>query len=212
MRPESLPLYAGNISETQWGHEGRRIKIASIDFLSKNAAAPAGELFGPNPLATEPIFDTHAYSYRYDALQRLVAYEQYGKESLADSCYVERGIAYDGNGNVLTLERTADGRIVDRLNYTYDGNRLVTLDRNGTKYDYAYDANGNCIKDGLNNLQITYNFLNLLEEVTRDGALMAGYVYAADGVKLSVRNASGYGYDYSGSLVYGFCALGHRVL
>jgi len=47
----------------------------------------------------------------------------------------------------------------------YNGNQLVTIENNGTPYNYAYDANGNMTTDGLNTLKLEYNFLNLTSEV-----------------------------------------------
>lgn len=55
--------------------------------------------------------------------------------------YIENGITYDRNGNIKSLQRTAEGVIVDNLTYTYNGNQLSRLTENGqtssTKDVYA---------------------------------------------------------------------------
>ena len=66
----------------------------------------------------------------------------------------------------------------------------------------CYDNNGNTITDGLKNLQISYNILNLQEAVTQGGTILATYGWFADGSKWSVENTQGNGYRYIGSLIY----------
>ncbi|WP_176554876.1 hypothetical protein [Butyricimonas sp. Marseille-P3923] len=43
------------------------------------------------------------------------------------SSYLEKGITYDRNGNIKTLQRTANGTVVDNLVYAYTGNQLTGL-------------------------------------------------------------------------------------
>jgi RHS repeat-associated protein len=59
-------------------------------------------------------------------------------------------------------------------------------------------------KDGLNSLQLEYNFLNLTGKVSdMSGNALANYSWLADGTKTGVRDATGTsGYEYIGSLVY----------
>ena len=56
-------------------------------------------------------------------------------------------------------------------------------------------------KDGLKNLQITYNILNLPEYVSKSGTTV-NYSWFADGSKYSVTSSAGKGYRYIGSLIY----------
>jgi RHS repeat-associated protein len=66
---------------------------------------------------------------------------------------------------------------------------------------YAYDDNGNMTNDPRKNLDFAYNSLNLVQQVTRNSAVRATYLYAADGRKLRVRDGAGAsGYDYLGNL------------
>ncbi len=56
--------------------------------------------------------------------------------------------------------------------------------------------------DSRKNLQFSYNFLNLLNEVRSGSTVKAKYTWLADGSKLRVRNNSTAGFDYLGSLTY----------
>ncbi|MBQ2922329.1 MAG: hypothetical protein IJE60_04430, partial [Tyzzerella sp.] len=69
-------------------------------------------------------------------------------------------------------------------------------------YSYEYDSNGNMIFDGLKNLQISYNFLNLPSVVTQDDTPVAEYSWFADGSKYRVLTQQNNGYIYTGSLIY----------
>ena len=180
--------YNGNISEWEWAH------------------------------GTKPAL---MYSFAYDGFGRLASANQQqasgnGWAGLAAN-YVEKGITYDRNGNIRTLQRTAAGNPVDDLIYGYRGNQLVSLSEqvrtsqagdvylpgNTASGMYEYDLNGNLTKDSRKGLEYKYNRLNLLEEVWKDGEMKAQYNYLADGTKLGVRDGSGkIGYDYVGSVVY----------
>ena len=180
--------YNGNICEWEWSH-------------------------GTNPILM--------YGFAYDSFGRLASANQ--KQATGDGWawlaanYVEKGITYDRNGNIRTLQRTAAGNLVDDLIYGYSGNRLVSLSeqvrtsQSGDVYlpgntasgMYEYDSNGNLTKDIRKGLEYKYNRLNLLEEVWKDGEMKAQYDYLSDGTKVSVRDGSGKnGYDYVGSVVY----------
>ena len=161
------------------------------------------------------------YGFTYDPVSRLKETNQYRHAgttwSVSPNDYVEKGITYDRNGNILTLQRTGNGTLADNLSYTYTGNQLTALQEsvrtslpediyqpgatpNGT---YEYDANGNMKKDSRKSLTFNYNYLNLLSVVKENNAVKASYRYLADGTKVSVRNGNGNtGYDYEGSFVY----------
>ena len=140
------------------------------------------------------------YAFSYDALSRLTASRQY-ENGIVSEQFVEKGITYDHNGNILTLQRTASGTLADDLTYTYAGNQLAALS-GSVSASFVYDANGNMIQDGANDLGISYNTLNLIEKVSRNGEILANYAYLSDGTKLSATDADGNGLIYAGSLVY----------
>ena len=184
----SAPCYNGNVSEWSWTQ-------------------------GANPGLQ--------YGFAYDGFGRLASSSQQqwdGSSWVAlSSDFVEKGLTYDRNGNLLTLQRTSGGVPVDDLSYTYTGNRLTGLEErvrtspSGDVYrpgdapsgTYAYDANGNLQKDTRKGLTFKSNRLNLLGEVYAGDTLKARYTYLSDGTKLCVRDGSGRnGYDYLGSFVY----------
>lgn len=131
------------------------------------------------------------YAYQYDRLNRLTS------ATSSTFQYEEKGITYDANGNIKTLQRTWGGTSpVDNLTYTYASsglnNQLATVSDagNGTGYKngsstYAYDANGNVVQDGSRNLtgNIVYNLLDRVESLTVNGKNIR-YTYSANGEKL----------------------------
>ena len=123
------------------------------------------------------------YGFTYDLVNRLketAHLKKNGSNWITNaSHYLEKGLTYDRNGNILTLQRTGNGTLVDNLLYTYTGNQLTALQEsvrtslpediyqpgatpNGT---YEYDANGNMKKDSRKSLTFNYNCLNLLSVV-----------------------------------------------
>lgn len=178
----ATPLYNGNISETLW-------KTNNQDDTNR------------------------AYSYTYDALNR-IKYAGYkiktifGTYGSLQGQYSVSSINYDKNGNLLELIRNGNSSNfnIDRLSYSYNtGNMLTSVsdtglntsgfkDGNTSGDDYAYDANGNMVKDlnkgigvaGENGAQgITYNHLNLPTSITfnNDATKTISYIYDATGVK-----------------------------
>lgn len=145
--------------------------------------------------------DENTYIFNYDKFTRLTDAKQYTAGITTDH-FVEKGLTYDPNGNVLTLQRTGSGSLTNDFSYTYAGNRLTTLSDRARDYSYAYDANGNMTYDGANNLDIAYNCLNMIQKVEKGGTLLANYSYLTDSTKFSAVKASGEGLYYLGSLVY----------
>ena len=161
------------------------------------------------------------YGFTYDGVNRLTASTRKQKSGTSwvalTAGYLERGITYDRNGNIKTLQRTAgSATVVDNLSYTYTGNQLTTLTESvsgtpvGDIYtrgstaagSYIYDKNGNMINDSRRALNLSYNVLNLLSEVKTGSTVKAKYSYLADGTKLRVRDGGTNGFDYLGSLTY----------
>ncbi len=161
------------------------------------------------------------YDFTYDGLNRFTSAVQKEKSGSAwialSGDYVEKGLTYDRNGNLLTLQRTAGGNVVDNLAYTYTGNLLTGLSESvrtaqsndiyapgsAVSGSYSYDANGNLQNDNRKSLNFSYNFLNLVSEVRTGSTAKAVYTWLADGMKLGVCNGSGSdGFEYVGSLIY----------
>ena len=156
------------------------------------------------------------YRYGYDGLGRLTTSSRYaGSGTGATNSWCERGIDYDLNGNIVTLQRFGSSASAadDDLSYSYNGNRLVGLagsSQGGVlNASYSYDAGGNMLYDGRRGLGISYNMLNLPAKIVEktgatvaDGAVKAEYLYSADGIKQRVVDGAGSnGYLYLGTLV-----------
>ncbi len=170
----TTPLYSGNISE--W--------------------------------ATQQAANTQqTYGLSYDKQGRLISSSLYsGTSTTAQTSYTERGITYDKNGNINSLQRYASA-LQDNYSYNYSGNKItsITGTDNGTAIasaTYSYDSNGNATTDGLKNLQISYNILNLPQKVSQSGTTKATYTWFADGSKYTALDNAGNGYCYIGSLIY----------
>ena len=146
--------------------------------------------------------DENTYAFAYDSFARLTDTRHYEAGALTDR-FAEKGLTYDANGNLRTLMRTGNGLTLNDLEYSYTGNRIASIADAGAVYDYGYDANGNMTHDGANDLDITYNCLNMTQKVEKKGTLSANYSYLADSTKLSATEPGGDGLYYSGSLVYG---------
>ena len=113
------------------------------------------------------------------------------------------------NGNIKTLERYAQNTALpaDSYTYSYEGNTLAAIsgtDNNAALAGvvYTYDTNGNMVRDGLKNLELSYNRLNLPDAVSQEGSEKATYSWFADGSKYRVLTPEGDGYYYIGSLIY----------
>lgn len=132
------------------------------------------------------------YAYEYDKAGSLTS------ATSSNFRYEEKGITYDANGNIKTLQRTWDGTApVDNLIYSYtnnnSSNQLASINDQtgnntgykGGSHSYEYDANGNLTKDGSRGITTAmgYNVLNLVETVSVNGKNLR-YTYSASGEKL----------------------------
>ena len=167
--------YTGNISEWWWLHKNVNGRFDA---------------------------DNNTYIFHYDDLARLndsrLTYNE--SEDVANE-FTERGITYDKNSNILTLNRSSltseDAR---SFNFSYIGNQR-NKETNGNT-TYSYDANGNITTEGVNGLQISYNFLNLPTQIFCWGDYPDYYAYLADGTKILHEYSDGKQDRYIGSLVY----------
>lgn len=174
----------------------------------------------------------NTYAYSYDMLGRLTDAELYKREPsenfpgfspLRDNTFTERRMEYDLNGNMRSFERYNGDEIL-KYKYLLDGNQLVRVKRYpGTKDSegkvafgieeadnpFEYDAMGNLVYDGQNQLKISYDFLNLPEKIapaelhSQAGELfLANYCYLWNGEKVASADVRGSGYLYIGSVRY----------
>ncbi len=166
----------------------------------------------------------HAYNYLYDPLNRIkdaTFKEKSGAWTTAvGNAFSVSGYNYDQNGNITALTRkTKAGANMDVLAYTYNtNNQLLKVVDTGDKFtgfidgtntgnDYTYDANGNMITDQNKGITVnmTYNYLNLPELITRGTGNTLRYIHDASGRKLAQVasfTSSQKQTEYVGELVY----------
>jgi RHS repeat-associated protein len=156
------------------------------------------------------------YDFSYDPTNRLTAaaFLQNTTGTSWDKTQIDfsvSGISYDANGNLQTMTQrgfTVGGSApIDSLTYNYinpdSSNRLIEVTnaandsvslledfhyKASTKQstDYAYDGNGNLIKDNNKAIDnITYNYLSLQQLVHIKGEGNVTYTYDAAGNKLA---------------------------
>lgn len=147
-----------------------------------------------------------AYTYTYDHVGQLQSadYKLLSNNVWNNSSnYKEGGLTYDLNGNILTVQRTnSSGAPLHNIAYTYEGYRLKTVNVNNVpSAAYAYDSNGNMISDGRRGITVSYNILDLPEQIVA-GNQQISYIYSASGEKLAT-NANGSLTYYRSVMVYG---------
>ena len=152
---------------------------------------------------------SHSYAFTYDGLNRML------NATHDTNAYTEKVTGYDKNGNITGLQRYGNG-LIDNLTYTYNGNRLTKVEDatgNATGFtdgasqanEYTYDNNGNLTQDlnkGITN--ISYNFLNLPQQIRYSNGVVVNYGYSADGVKQRVQhlNSGLPSVVYCGNVIY----------
>ncbi len=169
----------------------------------------------------------YAYNYYYDTLDR-IRQADFFKDSLATwsapNSFRESGYRYDLNGNIKSLvRRNSAGAVMDNLTFDYGSadvksNQLLAITDTGTSAgfidgntgstDYTYDKNGNMTVDKNKSITgISYNYLNLARQVTKNTGEYVKYTYDATGRKLKQEVFSSTGVlkkksDYSGDYFY----------
>ncbi|MFT3704798.1 MAG: DUF6443 domain-containing protein [Agriterribacter sp.] len=152
------------------------------------------------------------YDYTYDNVNQLTTanFVQNTSGTTWDNGYIDfsaRNISYDANGNITNMSqkgfKVGGSSVIDSLSYGYQtsSNKLsvvndVSNDANsklgdfhytGTKgsSDYSYDGNGNIISDNNKGVSsITYNYLNLPQQVTITSKGNIQFIYDANGNRL----------------------------
>jgi RHS repeat-associated protein len=182
-------FYNGNILEAIWKRPSQNKKAYQYNYDDLNRITSAN--YRVNTSGSD--WTTHAENYRFSMTN----------------------VSYDKNGNIKNLRQNgiiASGSYgeIDNINYSnYLGNRLMGASdavgatsgepydfQNGTnpviETDYAYDANGNLIFDDNKKISsITYNVLNLPEQITFQNGTKTVYSYDALGNKLRMQLYTG---------------------
>lgn len=176
--------------------------------------------------------DYKRYEYSYDETNRLLTADYTNQTSpVYDNDFSVSNLSYDENGNILSLSRRGrvlgEARVIDELTYDYhnQGNRLSAVSDtysagsgdffdgfDGT--DYTYDASGNLLTDENKKISqaITYNRLNLPQEVVLGNGRSITFRYDASGQKqqkITNDNGAIETTDYLNGFIYKNGALQH---
>lgn len=200
-----IPLYNGNIKEVQWSAAGSDKQLYAYTYDAMNRLTDA----------------------QYYNLVHAGHNNRYNEKVIPPPDMLS---GYDLNGNILKLQRwgkMSDGvySLMDNLTYTYTNGTLSTgnlVDRiddavavnvledgfkeNGEAInEYTYDYNGNLKLDNNKGItSITYNFLNLPQQVNKGASNYIVYTYDATGRKLKeeVFGANPKTMEYAGEFTY----------
>ena len=183
---EASGLYNGNIS--WWTN---KVNATGADFAFNN------KLTG--------------YRYKYDMLNRIKdadfwEFDQ-NEKKFADKPGYGTQYTYDGNGNLITLDRgVEEDKDMDELEYDYypetnrlrkvsdrvlDGTHEEDFDGHPDTDNYIYDEIGNLVRDKKEGIRIRWNTYGKITEIVPDKA------YEADKQKPHVK----YSYDAAGNRI-----------
>lgn len=192
--------------------------IQATSQFNGNIAAIKWKVKSPYLIPTKAV--EHLYTYRYDDLNRMTAGYFATDESLSGFINSRDNVKnfdeivnYDFMGNITKLNRNSMLGDLDRLDYEYDGNRLINVVDNGTVHsdfdfhdqsnsvDYIYRKNGSLEQDKNRNLNITYHSIGLPNKVENFGKNL-DYIYSGTGEKLKKSTQDNntfyvYGIEYS---------------
>jgi RHS repeat-associated protein len=164
-----------------------------------------------------PNLTNARYVYTYDNNNRLT---NANYTATYNTSALDENFTYDANGNITTLDRyNYTGSYIDRLVFTYQGNRVTGLKDNagdnayvidypGTYnlLPYIYDYNGNVTNEPHKQLGLGYNLLNLPNVINWNGLnRKINYFYTFNGEKLRKtveNNGTITKVDYCGPFVY----------
>ena len=154
----------------------------------------------------DPLYD----EYRYDYAGRLSMELKTGG-SVSGTAYT-----YDGRGNMVSANNMSlrDGNSQE-YSYTGDILNVEKVSRRGIitrTYSFAHDSLGRMTYDGLSDLRMEYNHMDLPSKISSGISNSVNYSYLADGTKTSSLTESGEGLVYRGPFTYRRSADGSLAL
>ncbi len=142
----------------------------------------------------------YKYDFQYDELNRLLQadYSHEVRKWIPSNRFGLKNLAYDGNGNLLSLERRdEDGSIIDDLSYSYSANNRLSVVEDGIEetigWDaesstFSYDANGNIVEvqdaDNQPKYLFSYDERQLPIQLTLSDGRVVHYRYNAAGQRI----------------------------
>lgn len=217
----SPDVFGMNLEYYQGDYRNAATGIGSIQTNSSEASY-SGQVNGISWFSRKPSSVTGLDGpvmniFRYDASGQLLE-NRWGTPNFngnafvsANEIYRERGLTYDSNGNIRSMQRTnASGVLSHNLTYTYqpNTNKLSSVSGYAT---FTYDAIGQLVSQmkGSNGMYLDYDVFGQVTKIYSDGAksqIMLSFVYDDDGnriMKKDHRNntVTWYSYDAGGTLV-----------
>ncbi len=189
-----LPTYNGNISGTTWKTKGDG-ELRRYDFIYDNVNRLAGADFNQFTSGTfnkTANIDFSVSNLDYDANGNIQHMSQKGLKVNASSYIDQMSYNYIANSNkllnVIDASNDATTKLGDFRASTLYQQAVAT--KTTSTDDYTYDVNGNLTKDYNKDIGttstngITYNYLNLPQNIAVTNKGSIEYVYDAGGNKL----------------------------
>ncbi|MFB9844039.1 RHS repeat domain-containing protein [Mucilaginibacter ginsenosidivorans] len=205
----TLPKDAYGYSLNYYSGDYQPIGGSPYTAFAKTFSAPSGDITGHslyNGNISSSTLSLNAInngtpvgnSYRYDQLNRLISVRQHSDLTswTASNAYNE-DFTYDGNGNILTADRTAANNTADHFAYQYNrdnnshllNNKLNYIQGNSTATNlgaqtannYQYDPTGNLTDDHTSNQSVTgiqWSVYGKIRQLTGTSGLI-NYTYNA---------------------------------
>lgn len=178
------PNFNGNISQIKWKtFPNNEIREYLYKFDDLNRLTNSNSYNHDSD-----VVGAYNENMWYDKNGNIIGLERYGGEENQNVKLIDL-LAYQYQPNSNKLLNLTDwaypGVKADLSQGFVDGNIYNVINTNDVKNDYAYDVNGNLIKD-LNKqiTKISYNYLNLPTEIIWNVSRKINYTYDANGAKL----------------------------
>ena len=180
----------------------QEVSAGDATLFAENLRYDHGQVFGVSPQYTGLVSTREDIWLRPDAapLTDLVSYV-YDPAGRVAADIREEGVAeysYDSRGNILSAVSGDESAV-----YDYAGDILTSVTMpSGQSCTFSHDALARMTYDGQTSQAITYNSLDLVGNISRNGTTLANYFYLSDGTKTRALKANGSGLLYRGPFVY----------
>ena len=178
----------------------QEVSVGDVTLFAENLRYDHGQVFGVSPQYTGLVSTREDIWLRPDAapLTDLVSYV-YDPAGRVAADIREDGVteySYDSRGNILSAVSGDESAV-----YDYAGDILTSVTMPSGQ-SFSHDALARMTYDGQTSQAITYNSLDLVGNISRNGTTLANYFYLSDGTKTRALKANGSGLLYRGPFVY----------
>ena len=208
----NFEYHSGDYSNTAIGLPSMQTNITAANY---NGNINGISWFSRKPSSADvaPVMNTFAY----DAIGQLTE-NRWGTPNFTGSAFVsaneinrEKGLTYDGHGNIKTLQRTASaGTVTNNFTYNYQANTNKLTSVTGYA-NYTYDGIGQLASQvkGSAGMYLDYDVSGKVTKIYSNAAkstVMLSFVYDDDGNRIQKKDhrsnaVTYYSYDGGGTLV-----------